>query len=290
MALRRPTTLTTLLLPLTDPRATAELVKSLVAAGQKTLADEFNVQFLGMPPNQFGGVTGTIQNALSAFQDPSIAGVFGNEYQRNTIAFGDLERGKVICISLPQIYPQARYALNVMFKHLFYQYALMRYDRSVAELEEANVLALWLDEAQHSLRAGAAGDYRMLDRLRQARCCAILAMQDHTSCYPTLTKDVTVVTLAQLRNRLIYAAPTFDSAEISANFIGKKEVMKVTRGSSGGRSSISRTPTDEFVLKPQDITGLRNHYCHVYLANKTLKKSVRLPEVNPGKGIYPVFT
>ncbi|MES2476884.1 MAG: hypothetical protein V4640_13965 [Verrucomicrobiota bacterium] len=112
-------------------------------------------------------------------------------------------------------------------------------------------------------------------------------MQDHTSAYPVLGKDVAIVTMAQLRNRLIFSAPTFESAELSANFIGKIEKMKVTKGYSAGRSNVSRTPHDEFTLKPKDISGLKNHFCHVYLANKTLRRNVKLPRCEPAQGVMP---
>jgi Type IV secretion-system coupling protein DNA-binding domain len=243
--------------------------------------DHFQNTFIAMPPDQFGGVIGTIQNALSPFQTPEVAEVFAAENQPQSFHFADLEAHKVLCISLPQIYPQERYALNVLFKHLFYQYAMTRYDLPAEKLQRANVLALWLDEAQHSLRKGDWGDYRFLDRLRAAKCCAVLAMQDHTSAYPVLGKDVAIVTMAQLRNRLIFSAPTFESAEISANFIGKIERMKVTKGTNAGRTSVSRTPHDEYKLKPEAISGLKNHRCHLYLANKTLRKNRKLPRCQP---------
>ena len=295
--LEEPVTFTSLFPVLTEAQNTANLVKALLAVEQddgqgvvrkaaaRALKDHFQNRFLAMPPDQFGGVTGTITNALSPFQTPAVAGVFASQNPQS-FEFSHLERGRVLCISLPQIYPQERYALNALFKQLFYQYALARYDNPNA-LQSANVLCLWLDEAQHSLRKGDWGDYRWLDRLRAAKCAVVMAMQDHTSCYPVLGKEVSVVTMAQLRNRLIFGAPTFESAEITSNFIGKREVQKVTRGFSGGKSSISRTPHDEFVLKPHEITGMRNHRCHIYLARKVLRRNRRLPLCDPSAGIIP---
>lgn len=305
-AMGRPVSFTTIYPVLTDARSTVKFieemqyfpneipsdsaVKSKGPRPDPAIApyfDHFQNTFIAMPPDQFGGVIGTILNALSPFQTPEIAEVFASENQPQSFNYSDLEKSKVLCISLPQIYPQERYALNVLFKHLFYQYSMTRYDLPAGELKKANVLALWLDEAQHSLRKGDWGDYRWLDRLRAAKCSAILAMQDHTSAYPVLGKDVAIVTMAQLRNRLIFSAPTFESAELSANFIGKIEKMKVTKGYSAGRSNVSRTPHDEFTLKPKDISGLKNHFCHVYLANKTLRRNVKLPRCEPAQGVMP---
>lgn len=295
--LGRPVTFTALFPVLTESRDTADLVKALHAMAQdenqsfarrtsaRSLHDHFQHRFLAMPPDQFGGVTGTISNALNPFQTPAVAEVFSST-RPQSFEFSDLEKGRVLCLSLPQIYPQERYALNALFKQLFYQYSLARYDKPHA-LKSANVLCLWLDEAQHSLRKGDWGDYRWLDRLRAAKCAVVMAMQDHTSCYPVLGKDVTVVTLAQLRNRLIFGAPTFESAEISANFINKREKQKITRGISGGRVSISRTPHEEHLLKPQEISGLKNHRCHLYLASKVLRRNRRLPRCEPAAGILP---
>lgn len=285
--LGEPVTLSSIFPVLTDPAQTAIMVKRLKTCGHPEapmMVSHFEGKFLAMPGDQFGGVTGTLLNALRPFQTPEVAAVFASDAS-NDFAFSDLERGKILCLSLPQRFPQERYALNGLLKHLFYQFALSRYDRR--DLNTANVLCLWLDEAQHTLRSGQWGDYRFLDRLRAARCAAIIAMQDHTSCYPTLGRDTTVVTLAQLRNRLIFSAPTFESAEISANFLGKREVQKVTRGFNGGKSSISRSPHEEYVLKPQDITGLTNHRFHLLHAAKRLRRKLRLPVCDPVAGKMP---
>ncbi|MES2704980.1 MAG: type IV secretion system DNA-binding domain-containing protein [Verrucomicrobiota bacterium] len=285
--LEEPVTLQSIYPVLTDAAATAAMVQKLLQSKHPeapALHSHFQNKFLAMPGDQFGGVTGTLLNVLRPFQTPEVATVFAGEAP-NDFAFQDLDDGKILCLSLPQRFPQERYALNALLKHLFYQFALLRYDRE--NVAAANVLCLWLDEAQHSLRSGAWGDYRFLDRLRAARCAVVIAMQDHTSCYPTLGKDTAIVTLAQLRNRLIFSAPTFESAEISANFIGKREIQKVTRGFNGGKSSISRTPHEEHILKAQDITGLPNHRCHLYHANKRLRRKLCLPVCDPLRGAMP---
>lgn len=288
--LGEPVTLRSIYPVLTDPAQTQLMVQRLLSCGHAdapAMISHFEGKFLAMPDDQFGGVTGTLLNALHPFQTPEVAAVFASD-EPDDFAFSDLDKGKILCISLPQRFPQERYALNALFKHLFYQFALSRYDRE--GLETANVLCLWLDEAQHTLRPGQWGDYRFLDRLRAARCAAVIAMQDHTSCYPTLGRDTTIVTLAQLRNRLIFSAPTYESAEITANYIGKREVQKVTRGFSGGKSSISRSPHEEYILKPQDINGLPNHHCHLLHADKRLRRKVSLPVCNPLKGQMPPGT
>lgn len=276
---------------LTDGSSTTEFCERLMASERSAavaVARHFESNFLAMPPDQFGGVTGTITNCLSPFINPDVAAVTSNVDQPNGFAFEDMDKGKVLCLSLPQTYLRERLALNALLKQLFYQFGLMRYDIEDKEMLAKNLRCLWLDEAQHSLRAGAFGDYRFLDRLRAARCAAFLAMQDHTSCYPTLGKEVTGVTLAQLRTRVIFSAPTFESAEISSQLIGKREVMKTTRGVSGGKASVSRSPHEEYVLKPQDITGLPNYQCHiVHAATKKIKRRVKLPLCEPARGILP---
>lgn len=290
-ALDRKVTFVELYQYLTDSADTERLVADLAASARgKELGRHFKERFLKSPGDQYGGVVGSLTNALAPFQTPAVAEVFANPTEPQAFRFSDLEDGKVLCVSLPQIYPRERYAVNALLKQLFYLYSLARYDRAGDEVEAANVLVLWLDEAQHSLRKGESGDYKYLDRMRAAKCAANLAMQDHTSTYPSLGKDVAIVTMAQLRNRLIFSAPTYESAEISANFIGKAEKMKVSRGITGGRTSINRTPQDEHRVKPQDITGLKNHRCHLYLANKVLRKNAYLPRCEPTKGIFPSGT
>lgn len=290
-ALGKIPTFTTLMPILTDMTATSELCQQLREAGTSEanmVRAHFESNFLAMPGDQFGGVTGTITNCLQPFCNADVAAVTSNSIEPNGFAFADMDNGAVLCLSLPQVYLQERYALNALFKQLFYQFAMSRYDVPDAEMRQKNPLCLWLDEAQHSLRSGNFGDYRFLDRLRAARCAAFIAMQDHTSCYPTLGKETTNVTLAQLRSRFIYSAPTYESAEISANMIGKHEVQKVTRGVSGGKASISRSPHEEYVLKPKDITGLPNYYCHVvHGETKRLHRKVKLPHCEPARSIFP---
>jgi hypothetical protein len=288
-ALGRRATFGSLYSNLTDLNATTELIEKLRKSqhpDSARIATHFESKFVAMPGDQFGGVTGTITNCLYPFVTPEIAEVTGSD-KPNGFSFSDLDHGAVLCLSLPQVHLKERLALNALLKQLYYQFGMMRYDRSQKGLT-LPPLVLWLDEGHHSLRSGEAGDYMFLDRLRAARCAAIVGMQGPDSPVPMLGQDVTEATIKHLRSWFIFSPADSKAKRAIQDYIGKHEVLKTTTGISGGRTSISRTPHDEYILKDQDLNGLKNYRCHVYhVGTKRLTKFVKLPQCEPAKGILP---
>ena len=64
-----------------------------------------------------------------------------------------------------------------------------------------------------------------------------------------------------LRNRMIF--PSADEAEAvqAADFLGKKQVVKRSWGSSAGKRSVNYSETEEHKIKPHKLRNLRNQEC-----------------------------
>jgi hypothetical protein len=90
------------------------------------LLEHFSDSFLSQPPEQKGGVISTIENYLKFLLTPDIAEVF---CRSNSFEFSDIERGKIICVSMPQKYQAARRWVNTFMKLLFYTHVLRRFDQ-----------------------------------------------------------------------------------------------------------------------------------------------------------------
>ncbi len=130
-------------------------------------------RFLTQPAEQLGGVKTTIANYLKHFTEPDIAEIFCSK--ESTFSFDDIDRGKIICVSIPQRFPVERRYINTLLKLTFYAHALRRFDKPAAERARDNLVILWADEAQKIVTASDDGmsDYNVVDVLREARATVV---------------------------------------------------------------------------------------------------------------------
>ena len=251
------------------------------------LATHFEEQFLKQPAEQLGGVQGSISNYLGGFLDPALAPVF---FRDSTFSFDDLDRGKIICLALPQKFAVQRRYLCTYLKQLFYFHALSRYDRPAAERARHNLLMLWADEAQHFVTDSEDGlsDYNAIDRIREAKATVVLSTQSIESLLPPLRKDKAAVLRLNLRNRLVFQAATEEDARDAADFVGKRERQKVTW--SYGQRGVNRSYAEEEVyrLKPTDLRRLRPHECAIIRADKRFRRRI-LPPIEADGTVSPWF-
>ncbi|MGH7955716.1 MAG: hypothetical protein ACREH8_01735, partial [Opitutaceae bacterium] len=70
--------------------------------------------FCGQSAEQLGGVKTTVANYLKYFTDPAIMEVFCPS--KSSFSFDDLDRGKIICVSLPQRHHVERRYINTLLK------------------------------------------------------------------------------------------------------------------------------------------------------------------------------
>ncbi len=189
--------------------AMTDLASTHQTARRRELSEHFSNRFLSQPPEQIGGVKETIANYLQAFITPDIAQVFCPA--ANTFEFADIDRGKIICVAMPQKFQLERRYVNTFLKMLFYTHALRRFDKPAEERRRDNLLILWADEAQRFVTASEDGmsDYNCIDVIREAQATVVAAAQSSSSFIPPLGREkARVFTLRISRNRSSSKPPT----------------------------------------------------------------------------------
>lgn len=249
----------------------------------------FEDQYAKQAPEQRSGVVQTIANYLRSFLTPDIAQVFSSS-EPNTFEFSDIDKGKIICVSMPQKYQTERRYINTFLKLLFYGHCLRRFRRTEDEREKDNLLILWADEAQRFVTATEEGmsDYNSIDVIRESRATIVAATQSTTSLVPPLGKDKAKVFTLNLRNRMIFKAADEEGAVDSADFLGKHEVWKRSYGMSAGRSSYNRSQSDEYRFKPHVLRAMKNHECILVHCQQGPRKCV-LPPLEPNGKVSKWF-
>lgn len=223
--------------------------------------------FMNSPDDQRGGVIGTVSNYLKPFVHPEIAEVFSPE--QNSVELEEMDNGFIFCISLPQKYVKERNYINTIMKLLYYTHVLKRFD-TPEELKHKNVLTLWADEAQGLITKSEGGmaDFNVLDKIREAKGTAIFATQSTKSFIPVLGRDKTDVLLLNLANKLIFQSAHPDDAKLSADLIGKHQIVKRSHGFSGGKRSANYQTVDEYQIKPEVLTKFKKFECIVMHCDK----------------------
>lgn len=256
-----------------------------LASGHQTirrreLAEHFANRFLSQPPEQIGGVKETIANYLQPFITPEIAQVFCSA--RDSFDFADLDRGKIICVAMPQKFQMERRYINTFLKMLFYTHTLRRFDKPAEERQRDNLLILWADEAQRFVTASEDGmsDYNCIDVIREARATLVAAAQSSTSFIPPLGREKARVFTLNLRNRFIFKAADEEGAIESADFLGKKRVIKKSWGYHSGRMSRNYSEQEEHKIKPHILRNYPKHVAVVVHCERGYRRRL-LPPVEP---------
>ena len=264
-----------------------------LGSGQQTprrreLVQHFTNRFLSQPPEQIGGVKETIANYLQAFITPEIAQVFCPG--ASTFDFADIDRGKIICVAMPQKFQVERRYVNTFLKMLFYTHALRRFDKPAGERRRDNLLILWADEAQRFVSASEEGmsDYNCIDVIREAQATVVAAAQSSTSFIPPLGREKARVFTLNLRNRLIFKAADEEGALESADFLGKKCVIKKSWGYTGGKMSRNFSEQEEHKIKPHLLRSLPKHTAVIIHCERGHRRKL-LPPIEPDGKISPWF-
>jgi type IV secretory pathway TraG/TraD family ATPase VirD4 len=268
--------------------AMTDLASSHQTMRRRELAEHFTNRFLSQPPEQIGGVKETIANYLQPFITPEIAQVFCSA--RNSFDFADLDRGKIICVAMPQKFQMERRYINTFLKMLFYTHALRRFDKSADERRRDNLLILWADEAQRFVTASEDGmsDYNCIDVIREARATVVTAAQSSTSFIPPLGREKARVFTLNLRNRLVFKAADEEGALESADFLGKKRVIKKSWGYHSGKMSRNYSEHEEHKIKPHTLRNLRKHTAIVVHCERGHRRKL-LPPLEPDGSICRWF-
>jgi type IV secretory pathway TraG/TraD family ATPase VirD4 len=268
--------------------AMTDLASSHQTARRRELSEHFANRFLSQPPEQIGGVKETIANYLQAFITPDISQVFCPG--RNTFDFADIDRGKIICVAMPQKFQLERRYVNTFLKMLFYTHALRRFDKPAEDRRCDNLLILWADEAQRFVTASEDGmsDYNCIDVIREAQATVVAAAQSSTSFVPPLGREKARVLTLNLRNRLIFKAADEEGAIESADFLGKKRVIKKSWGYHGGKMSRNYSEQEEHKIKPHVLRSLPKHTAVLIHCERGHRQKL-LPPIEPDGTISTWF-
>jgi hypothetical protein len=228
---------------------------------RKELHDHFINRYINQPEEQMGGVRETIGNYLQYFLTPEVAEVFCA--RESTFKYSAIDEGKIILVTMPQKFQTERRYVNTFLKLLFYNHALRRFDKSKVERAKNNLLILWADEAQRFMTASEDGtsDYNCVDVIREAGATIVAAAQSTTSLIPPLGNDKSKVLTLNLRNRMIFRSADEADAVQAADFLGKKQVVKRSWGSSAGKRTVNYSEMEEHKIKPHKLRNLRDHEC-----------------------------
>ena len=254
----------------------------------KALLEHYEGAFRSQPAEQLGGVKTTVANYLKYFTDPGIAEVFCPA--KSSFSFDDLDRGKIICVSLPQRYHVERRYINTLLKLSFYTHALRRFDKPAAARANDNLLIFWADEAQKIVTASDDGmsDYNVVDVIREARATVVAATQSYQSLMPPMGDERKAkVFIANMANRVTFCAADEESAKIAADTLGKRKAKRRTDGWSAGKRTSSWTDEDRYWLEPHQLRKLRTFEAVVQHAAGGFRK-VNLPPMG-ADGKTPVW-
>jgi len=249
----------------------------------------FAHRFLNQPEEQSGGVRETIGNYLQYFLTPEVAEVFCTG--ESTFNFAAIDQGKIILTTMPQKFQTERRYVNTFLKLLYYNHALRRFDKSKSERVRDNVLILWADEAQRFMTASEDGtsDYNCVDVIREAGATIVAAAQSTTSFVPPLGNDKSKVLTLNLRNRIVFRAADEADAVQTADFLGKKRVIKRSWGFSAGKRNVNYNETEEHKIKPHKLRNLRDHECVLVHCERGFRR-VTLPPLEPDGSIANWFS
>ena len=242
------------------------------------ILDHFRHRWLAQPPEQLGGIKTTVANYLKHFADPDIAAVFCP--RQASFSFSDIDRGKVICVSIPQRFQVERRYINTLLKFAFYSHAQRRFDEPLMVRARNNLVILWADEAQRIVTASNDGmsDHNVVDVIREAKATVVAATQSYTSLIPAMGDEHKAkVLIANLANRITFCAADEDSARIAADTLGKYEGKRRTEGVSGGQRTYSWTRENRYFLEPHELRKLRKFQAVVQHCEGPFKKMKLAP-------------
>ncbi|HAV13666.1 MAG TPA: hypothetical protein DCX06_09300 [Opitutae bacterium] len=242
-----------------------ELLASLDTEEANTVKSHFEHNYLGLNEETFKGVQSTISGYLSYFTSPEIAEVFCPE-ESSTFKFSDLDKGKVVSLSIPQKFSVERRYIYTLLKLSLYNHGLQRFDQTPEARKGHNLLVGLFDEFQKTATASEAGlsDYNTADTLREAGMMIVAGTQSTQSLIPPMgSRDKAQVFIANMANRIIFKAADEESAKSAADCIGKREVWRKSHGISGGKRSYNKQREDRYIIQPYEFRKLRKFQCVV---------------------------
>lgn len=225
---------------------------------------------------QKAGEAGTSQNYLEYLGTPEIADVFSSD-QKDSCSIADVDRGKILCVDVPQDYTTERQYVFTVMKLLLYRHALRRYALPQWQRYALNQLVYVGDEFQTAITASFDGtsDFNVVDRLRDCWLALIVSAQAFESLIPPQTRDQAEVLALNLKNLIMYRSASETDALRCANALGKHWVERGTRTVHLDHTAHTYQRIEEYRIKPYEFRNLPDHTAVVLHCTNGYKK-VRL--------------
>lgn len=243
--------------------------------------------YFDQPPEQLGGVQGTLSTYLDFFLNPEISEVFcANE---PTFSVSEIDYGKIVCLAMPQKFQSERLYINTILKLSYYFHAFSRFDKSAEERESDNLLILFADEGQEIITGAesAFADHRAAGVLREAHATIVLATQAYTSIHGALDKRHADVLMLNLSNELIFTAANQDSAVIASKNIGEREVVEKSWGWAAGKKSANYQKKIKPFFEAYQLRKLPKFTAVIRHCEKPFRKRL-IPPIN-ADGNHPTW-
>lgn len=241
------------------------------------LADALQQGFLQHEAKeQRAGEIGTSQNYLEYLGTPEIAEVFSSD-QKDTCTIADVDKGKILCIDVPEDYSTERKYVFTVIKLLLYRHALRRYSLPDYQRYALNQLVYCGDEFSTAITASFDGtsDYNVVDKLRDCWLSLIISSQAFESLIPPQTKEQADVLLLNLKNLVMYRAASEADALRCANALGKRWIERGSRTVHHDHTAYTYQRVEEYRIKPYEFRNLPDHTAIVRHCTNGFKK-VRL--------------
>jgi hypothetical protein len=243
--------------------------------------------YLDQPPEQLGGVQGTLSTYLEFFLNPEISEVFcANE---PTFSVSEIDTGKIVCLAMPQKFQSERLYINTILKLSYYFHALSRFDKSAEERAKDNLIILFADEGQEIITGAesAFADHRAAGVIREARATLVLATQAYTSIHGALDKRYADVLMLNLSNELIFTVANQDSAVIASKNIGEREVVEKSWCWSAGKRSYNYQRKIKPFFESYQLRMLPKFTAIIRHCENPFRKRL-IPPIHPD-GAYPAW-
>jgi hypothetical protein len=228
---------------------------------RQKIADVFQSTFLQHEAKeQKAGEVGTSQNYLEYLGTPEIAEVFSSN-EPDTCTVADVDRGKILCIDVPEDYPTERKYVFTVMKLLLFRHALRRYHLPDFERYRLNQLIFSSDEFATAITASFDGtsDYNVVDKLRDCWLMMIVSAQAFETFIPPQTKEQADVLLLNLKNLIMYRAASETDALRCANALGKHLVERSSRTVNHDHTAYTYQRVEEYRIKPHEFRNLPDH-------------------------------
>jgi hypothetical protein len=254
--------------------ALAKLAEKPTTQRQLQLAEIFDQTYLKHDAKeQRAGEIGTSQNYLEFFGTPEIAEIFSSD-QPDTCSMLDVDKGKILCIDVPEDYTTERKYIFTVMKLLLYRHALRRYSLPSWQRYALNQLVYVGDEFQTAITASYDGtsDFNVVDRLRDCWLMLVISAQAFESLIPPQTREQADVLALNLKNLIMYRAASETDALRCANALGKQWIERATRTVHLDHTAHTYQRVEEYRIKPHEFRSLPDHTAVVRHCTNGFKK------------------